>query len=334
MPKYGILQFFLYSYIFLLLKNNEWIPEVIQFFMAIAVIWIVVDRLLRFQRWDDEIPNFFPFTVAFLIMIIELMFENMMVWTVSATDQRKYDDVPALQDNIALICGTFMNKSSVARTMLEFQPANTFGFLIWSIALALSVAWNQLPYSGFAMMTRFCWTVTWSRLIRVGSFLVTVVPSPRPGCYEERFPPPPDTWWDWIMVGISEMRGFGGCNDLVFSGHAAFWVLCPLLFQEYYFNHFPRKTWFLKTCQKFMWILVFFTCLQDVNTQQHYSVDMFLGVVVTCLVWNNLEWIYPPSRKLNLENIRTGHRSPPMPILMFILGSILVGMIIVVFGRA
>jgi hypothetical protein len=31
-----------------------------------------------------------------------------------------------------------------------------------------------------------------------------------------RFPPPPSTWWGIIWVGIKELRGFGGCNDLVF----------------------------------------------------------------------------------------------------------------------
>ena len=46
-----------------------------------------------------------------------------------------------------------------------------------------------------------------------------------------RFPPVPDTLWETIKAGYTQMRGFGGCNDLVISGHGAFWTLVPLAFQ-------------------------------------------------------------------------------------------------------
>ena len=65
-------------------------------------------------------------------------------------------------------------------------------------------------------MARFSLTITLSRIIRVASFISTVLPSPRPGCYRQRFPAPPDTLWGMIHVGLWELRGFGGCNDLVF----------------------------------------------------------------------------------------------------------------------
>lgn len=37
------------------------------------------------------------FVVIFVIMVVELLWENCMVWIVSATDRRKYDGVPPLQ---------------------------------------------------------------------------------------------------------------------------------------------------------------------------------------------------------------------------------------------
>jgi hypothetical protein len=81
-------------------------------------------------------------------------------------------------------------------------------------------------------------TITISRIIRTISFLSTVLPSPRPGCYASRFPlPPPEGWFDWIMVGYSSVRGVGGCNDLIFSGHCSFWVLTPLVYQTFYNNY-------------------------------------------------------------------------------------------------
>jgi DNA mismatch repair protein MutS2 len=65
-------------------------------------------------------------------------------------------------------------------------------------------------------MARFCATIAASRLIRVACFMSTVLPSPRPGCYRRRFPPPPDTLGGILAVGVGQLRGTGGCNDLVF----------------------------------------------------------------------------------------------------------------------
>lgn len=39
--------------------------------------------------------------------------------------------------------------------------------------------------------------------------------------------------------------------------------------------------------------------LQAPMTKQHYAVDMFLAVVVTSLVWMQLDWICPASRPLH-----------------------------------
>lgn len=40
------------------------------------------------------------------------------------------------------------------------------------------------------------------------------------------------------------------------------------------------------------------TSIRDVIDKQHYSVDMFLAVVVTWAVWDWLAWVYPPSQPL------------------------------------
>lgn len=41
----------------------------------------------------------------------------------------------------------------------------------------------QHPFSGFGVMARFSLTICLSRILRVASFMSTVLPSPRPGCY-------------------------------------------------------------------------------------------------------------------------------------------------------
>eukprot|EP00878_Enallax_costatus_P012058 GHUV01012590.1.p2 GENE.GHUV01012590.1~~GHUV01012590.1.p2 ORF type:complete len:216 (+),score=33.40 GHUV01012590.1:550-1197(+) len=164
---------------------------------------------------------------------------------------------------------------------MTLQPYKT-------MARYCSTIW-QHPYSGFGVMSRFCLTICFSRILRTVSFMSTVLPSPRPGCYRRRFPPPPDTVWGMIKVGIKQLRGFGGCNDLVFSGHGAFWTLGPLTFQTYYPNRLSTSL---------LWIALIQTSIRDVIDKQHYSVDMFLAVVATWAVWDWLEWVYPPSQPL------------------------------------
>ena len=73
----------------------------------------------------------------------------------------------------------------------------------------------QVPYSGFAMMTRVAACIGISRVIRTIAFMLTVLPSPRSDCYSRRFPPVPDTWREYLKIGFTQMRGMGGCNDLI-----------------------------------------------------------------------------------------------------------------------
>lgn len=79
------------------------------------------------------------------------------------------------------------------------------------------------------------------------------------------------------------------CSAAPRSGHGAFWVLGPLTFQTYYPN--PLSTGLL-------WLALVQTSIRDVIDRQHYTVDMFLAVVVTWAVWAALAWVYPESRPL------------------------------------
>jgi hypothetical protein len=78
------------------------------------------------------------------------------------------------------------------------------------------MCYTQVPYSGFGMMSRVLLSVAFSRVIRVACFMSTVLPNPIPGCYARRFPPPPNKLWPTIKAGYTVIRGFGGCNDLIF----------------------------------------------------------------------------------------------------------------------
>ena len=77
-----------------------------------------------------------------------------------------------------------------------------------------------MPYSGFGMATRSIWCIIIARSIRTVAFMLTVLPSQRPGCYSRRFPPVPDTWREFLVIGFGHLRSSGGCNDLIISGDA------------------------------------------------------------------------------------------------------------------
>lgn len=153
------------------------------------------------------------------------------------------------------------------------------------------------------MMSRFVLTLSISRLIRIVCFMVTILPSPKPGCYMRRFPPVPEAWIDFIKIGFQEMMGRGGCNDLIFrsrsipatapnvfsSGHCNLWTVTPLLYHDY----------FGSKCCWLLWLALLQTSIRTVLEHHHYSVDMFLAVVVTTLVWRELEWVCPIQQPLN-----------------------------------
>ncbi len=70
------------------------------------------------------------------------------------------------------------------------------------------------------MATRSIWCIIIARSIRTVAFMLTVLPSQRPGCYSRRFPPVPDTWREFLVIGFGRLRSSGGCNDLIISGAA------------------------------------------------------------------------------------------------------------------
>lgn len=77
-------------------------------------------------------------------MIAELLFENCMVWIVSVTDQRKYEDVPALQDNAEIALAAVAARSPLARWALYGDWVHTKEFLAAALAVAFSAAYDQV----------------------------------------------------------------------------------------------------------------------------------------------------------------------------------------------
>eukprot|EP00955_Chlamydomonas_euryale_P100973 365315-Chlamydomonas_euryale.AAC.17 len=55
-------------------------------------------------------------------------------------------------------------------------------------------------------------------------------------------------------VAMLADAGFGGCNDLIFSGHCAFWALAPLAFGSYYRPTAPRARRWAQAATALLWV--------------------------------------------------------------------------------
>eukprot|EP00803_Ostreobium_quekettii_P003749 evm.model.scf_156.15 EVM.evm.TU.scf_156.15 scf_156:117852-121906(+) len=301
------------------LDRTTLIPSILVRVVAVVGVCLLLARLLAFKRWKDETCHLRRFCFYMVAMLVELAVENFLVWVVSATDVRKYDRVPGLQDNVNLILSKLRAMHPLLQWAIHFHWAHIFQFLGVILALAFSVLWDQVPYSGFGMMARVVLTICLSRIVRTVCFLVTVLPNPRMGCYSSRFPPVPSSTWDFVQIGFRKMMGTGGCNDLIFSGHCGVWALAPLAYHSYYSG---RCCWLL-------WAALLQTSLRTVAERHHYSVDMVLAVVITAFVWRELDWVCPSGIPLP-PRPKGSPPDPLSPALAAFVGLLVTGVVVAI----
>ena len=74
--------------------------------------------------------------------------------------------------------------------------------------------------------------------------------------------------------------------------------------------------------------------LQAPMTKQHYAVDMFLAVVVTSLVWMQLDWVCPASRPLHPRHPADppDKRGPLQWLLTCLIFIVLVSLGVIIIG--
>ena len=150
--------------------------------------------------------------------------------------------------------------------------------------------------SVFGIAARTCATIALARAIRVVSFMLTVVPNPKPGCYNRQFSDAPmqyEDGWHLIEYGSSRIRGTGGCNDLIFSGHGVIYMsgfLC-------------LATHGISLGSFVVFLAVLHASCKEALDQTHYGVDMFLAIAVTALSWREChtveKWVTGNSSKDN-----------------------------------
>ena len=185
--------------------------------------------------------------------------------------------------------GRFEDKSPNA----AFSPAEEQ--IASGINISSSINSSSSSRSVFGIAARTCATIALARAIRVVSFMLTVVPNPKPGCYNRQFSDAPmqyEDGWHLIEYGSSRIRGTGGCNDLIFSGHGVIYMsgfLC-------------LATHGISLGSFVVFLAVLHASCKEALDQTHYGVDMFLAIAVTALSWREChtveKWV---TGKLNDE---------------------------------
>ena len=221
--------------------------------------------------------------IAAVATSLSLLVENFCIWVVSATYVPSHKGSPdPLQDNGQLLLNYLIEgvMKLKRRDIVEIRGLmNVQWALVAAAFMAFVAAELQLlkKRTLLGLGLRALATFATVRMIRTISFLLTVLPSQNPRCYPQHFPMPPDDWISWFMVGMLPQT-HGGCNDLIISGHACVTSALACLATSAANNrHFTIALWTL---------LIIDFCI-EVYEGFHYSVDMWMGGLITFLLWQS-----------------------------------------------
>ncbi|GAX21637.1 hypothetical protein FisN_29Hh074 [Fistulifera solaris] len=267
------------------------------FLAAIAILAFGLASTFYKQPKSRPSPTIVIKSVASLITV--LLTENFMIWVVSATfpaGQLLGGAPPPLQDNgsylIQEYIWTGLTKQEIVGGLRRLWNVQ------WSLVACLATAFAMIDLLStkrdlYLISTRATWTLAGARLIRTISFSLTVLPNPRRQCYREHFPyPPPELFSkDWFWTGMLPNSN-GGCNDLIISGHATVTTTLACVVTSTSTNR-----WF----QVAVWWMLLQDYAVEIYEGFHYSVDMWMGLIVVSLLWRAMAPI---------EDIKVAETSP------------------------
>lgn len=225
-----------------------------------------------------------PVVTAVILMIAVLLLDNFFVWVVAATFKPGHHVATspgALQDNGQLVFQWLLSdltRREVVSLRRLWNVQNALIACLGASFVSLEV-FREQRRTLYRISRRAVLTLAAARFIRVVSFTLTVLPSQSKRCYVQKFPvPPPEDWIEWILVGFRPYS-HGGCNDLIISGHATVVSVLACI------SGSVGTDALFQAC---LWSLVVLDFCVEIYEGFHYSVDMFLGAVLVCLLWRVL----------------------------------------------
>ncbi|CAF4437690.1 unnamed protein product, partial [Rotaria sp. Silwood2] len=199
-----------------------------------------------------------------VFMGIELLTENTMIQVISLLEHNRTPLRDLAEEYLSSANRTFVEFAYIGEDIYQVDT-NTV-LLLWVLYCFLHGP------TGLKVLQKGVRCLTIARAIRVITFSLTILPNPNPMC---NFTGPIDPL---------NLSPGGACNDLLYSGHVIVYTISALavtiLCSLYPFGPFRLLI------RLFIWIQVFQRMIRAVVEFHHYSVDMFLGLCVTLLIWH------------------------------------------------
>jgi hypothetical protein len=193
-----------------------------------------------------------------LLLAIEFFIENAMGQVISTVD---HNHIPLRDLGFEFLIQTDSSKISYIGYQMSVEELA----IMWVLFCFINGS------KGLTVVQKGVRCLTIARTLRMCLYTMTVLPSPKPWC---RFNDP---------INPFKLRVGGACNDLLYSGHVTIYTLTAISF-----TILPRL-YPSRLLRYGLPILVWFHIIQriicTILERHHYSIDMFLGLVVTLLIW-------------------------------------------------
>jgi len=185
---------------------------------------------------------------------------------------------------------------------LEFLPSNGLLYSVGTIAgiVALSPLFtNVIIRNKSVRVIQILWrglvVCSFTVVLRVVSFLITILPSPAPHCSQGTFDPP-KTASDILFKFDTE----NGCSDLIFSSHMMYGITAASIVTLYVlkkpteeFVMSKREKWLKYSLIFLVWAIVIAEGFCIVAQESHYSIDVWNALYAVPLAWIAFYHFYP-----------------------------------------
>lgn len=155
--------------------------------------------------------------------------------------------------------------------------------------LLFNIFWIHKPrmeYQGFVVARRMIWVLATLYFFRTWSFLVTTVPSPLRGCTGKYLPEdmaPSEMVPGYIkLIGQMATGSVTACTDNIYSGHTSLITILVMTFIMY------SGVNLLKI---YAAIHGFFALLAILITRLHYTVDIYIALLVASFIFLNYHFL-------------------------------------------
>eukprot|EP00913_Durusdinium_trenchii_P004853 g4508.t1 len=259
-------------------------------------VFLVVGLLWRLRGLGKELDYWIAACREATFCIVAYYIDSVGVYMVAVMHERRFEHIslqdtsgtirsssgssllPVFEDNVLLLL-EYLCRSEIFDGLLRRLPElNADEAALYLTACCAFYASDGRAVQAIAKLAR---VMRYCRLLRVLCYCSTVIPSQNQACFVNRYDETYSLTEHW-REAVTHMRG--GCNDLIFSGHASVLTFCVLLYQD-----FGAPRWL----QGFLWCRLAHASMRIVQSRSHLSVDIVVAFLLALLLYH----VIPKPRK-------------------------------------